>query len=218
MTSDNLQVRRTCFDGVDVNSDDVRIVPAGCGAAVVVPANKHIRLINTSGTQVIDVWAFSTTTPTEHMSMSHSHATMHTIFPRVGNTLVTNHSSPILTITKDTTPGNHDTLVSACDLDRYQKVYGVEGWHANCAHNMKTALADIGFQGTVVDCPAPFNAFMNIPVGEKGVLTWEGPNTKVDDYIEWRAEMECVIVFSSCPNDMTAINGMVSRDASFLVW
>ena len=39
----------------------------------------------------------------------------------------------------------HDTLIAACDLYRYKNL-GVEGYHDNCADNMRLALKAIGLR------------------------------------------------------------------------
>ena len=50
----------------------------------------------------------------------------------------------MLTMMEDTTRGNHDTLISACDRWRYEEL-GFEGeYHDNCADNMVRALKEFG--------------------------------------------------------------------------
>ena len=44
----------------------------------------------------------------------------------VGDVFVTNQRRPILTLLEDTSPGVHDTLMSACDRYRYD-LLGCEG-------------------------------------------------------------------------------------------
>jgi uncharacterized protein YcgI (DUF1989 family) len=49
---------------------------------------------------------------------------------------------------------------------------------------------------------------MNIPVQPDGSLSFEPPVSQPGDYVLLRAEMDCVIVFSACPQDMVPINGV----------
>ena len=51
--------------------------------------------------------------------MEHSRLHMGRVNPVVGDTFVTNHRRPILTLTEDTSGGVHDTLLAACDRYRY---------------------------------------------------------------------------------------------------
>ena len=48
--------------------------------------------------------------------------------------MVTNKRRPILTVVADTC-GVHDTLMSACDLYRYQGL-GVQEYHDSCTDNL----------------------------------------------------------------------------------
>ena len=48
---------------------------------------------------------------------------------------------------------------------------------------------------------------MNIPWDNKGALTLEAPVSKPGDYVVFRAEMNAVIAFSACPQDILPING-----------
>jgi uncharacterized protein YcgI (DUF1989 family) len=75
--------------------------------------------------------------------------------------MYTNKRRPILTITADTSPGVHDTIIAACDRYRY-KFLGVEGYHDNCTDNLFAGMKEIGL--TPPECPSPFNVWMNIPV------------------------------------------------------
>jgi len=44
-------------------------IPARRGRAARVAAGRHVRVVNTHGTQVIDTWAFAARDPSEWMSM-----------------------------------------------------------------------------------------------------------------------------------------------------
>lgn len=54
---------------------------------------------------------------------------------QVGDVLVTNKRRPILTLVDDTSPGVHDTCMSACDIYRYRGL-GCEGYHDSCTDNL----------------------------------------------------------------------------------
>ena len=48
---------------------------------------------------------------------------------------------------------------------------------------------------------------MNIPWTEDGRLTLEAPLTEPGDHVLFRAEMDAVVAFSACPQDILPING-----------
>jgi NAD(P)-dependent dehydrogenase (short-subunit alcohol dehydrogenase family) len=68
------------------------------------------------------------------------------------------------------------------------------------------AMAALGL--TPPKTPSPWNLFMNIPVQADGRVSFEPPLCKAGDYLVLRAEMDCVIAFSACPQDIVPINGL----------
>jgi hypothetical protein len=136
--------------------------------------------------------------------MEHTRATLVKIMPATGDHLHTNRRRPILTIKEDTTPGIHDTLMAACDDYRYG-LLGCTDYHDNCTDNLAGAMYALGL--TAPETPSPFNIFMNIPWTEDGELSFDPPESKPGDYMLLEAQMDLVIVFSACPQDILPING-----------
>jgi uncharacterized protein YcgI (DUF1989 family) len=124
---------------------------------------------------------------------------------QVGDSLVTNQRRPILTLVEDTSPGIHDTLIAACDRYRYI-LLGCSEYHDNCTDNLAAALAELGVQAPVT--PSPWNLFMHIPVQPDGRLSFEPPLCRPGDAVLLRAEMDCLLAFSACPQDIVPINGI----------
>ena len=102
------------------------LVPARQGRAVRMSKGQHLKIINTHGTQVCDLWAFHAYALQEFLSMEHLRTYLSRITLMVGDELVTNHRRPILALVEDTSPGIHDTLIASCDIYRYHTL-GVEG-------------------------------------------------------------------------------------------
>ena len=192
-------------------------IPARKGKAAVLDKGQRVRVINTHGQQVVDTWAFARPDIAEFMSMEHSRTALSRIMAKVGDSMVTNRRRPILTVIEDTTPGIHDTLLAACDRYRYE-LLGVVEYHDNCTDNLAAALTEIGVVSG--ETPSPWNLFMNIPVGPGGGLSFEPPACKPGDYVLLRAEMDCVVAFSACPQDILPINGVACKvtDAHFEIF
>jgi uncharacterized protein len=140
--------------------------------------------------------------------MEHSRPYYMKLRPEVGDTLVTNRRQPILTLVEDTSGGAHDTLIAACDQPRYA-LLGVTEYHDNCADNLTAGLAELGITKPVT--PSPLNLFMHIPWTAEGKLSWEEPLSQSGSYVTLRAEMDLVIAFSACPQDILPINGRVGQ-------
>ncbi len=191
-------------------------VPARQGKAVRLDKGQSIRIINTHGTQVCDTWAFSAANRSEYLSWPHARGWINRAVPVPGDQLVTNRRRPILTLTEDTSPGVHDTIIAACDLFRYITL-GVNEYHDNCSDNLRMAMMAIGL--TVPEVPQPLNLWMNIPVGPDWGIDWKAPVSAAGDAVVLRAEMDCIVAMSACPQDLIPINGedMTPVELEFVV-
>lgn len=190
------------------------VVPARHARAVKLDARQIIRITNTHGTQVCDLWVFNRNDLNEYFSIEHTRGKITRVNPVVGDVLLTNRRRPILRFDADTSSGIHDTLIGACDVGRYVSL-GFEGYHDNCADNLRQALLAIGLRARAV--PQPLNLWMNIPVSTEGLLSFQPTVSKPDDFVEFTASMDCVVVMSACPMDLNGINGKKPVDVHFEV-
>jgi uncharacterized protein YcgI (DUF1989 family) len=180
-------------------------IPARKGKAVFVARGQRIKIINTHGQQVVDTWAFNRADLTEFMSMEHTRSGLTKLIPAVGDAMLSNHRRPILTFVEDTSGGIHDTLLAACDRYRYETL-GVKGHHDNSTDNLADGLKELGL--VPPETPSPLNLFMNIPVTPDLRVSFEPPVSTPGSYVTLRAELDLVIAFSSCPQDLLPINGV----------
>jgi uncharacterized protein YcgI (DUF1989 family) len=178
-------------------------IPAREGRGVRIRTGDRVRVIGPEGGQVADVFAFSADDPSEYHSAEHTRVHVGRLFPRVGQQFVTNRRRPILTLETDDSPGIHDMLCAACDPTRYQGL-GVESWHASCQENLLGAMQQLGVER--VEVPQPINLFMNIPIGADAALGWLPAPTRPGDSTTLRAELDCYVVVSACPQDLVPIN------------
>ena len=179
-------------------------IPARRGKATRLSHGQSVKIINTHGSQVVDTWAFNRADIGEFMSMEHTRIAIGRIIPKVGDALVTNHRRPILTLVEDTSGGIHDTLVAACDRWRYE-LLGCTTYHDNCTDNLAAGMGELGL--TPPETPSPLNLFMNIPVIDGNASDVLPPISTPGSYVTLRAEMDCIIAFSACPQDIVPING-----------
>ena len=179
-------------------------IPARRGKAVRLSVGQSVRVVNTYGQQVVDTWTFNTADIGEFMSMEHTRIAIGRIIPGIGDALVTNRRRPILTLVEDTSGGIHDTLVAACDRWRYE-LLGCPTYHDNCTDNLAAALGELGLAPP--ETPSPLNLFMNIPVIDGNAIDVLPPVSTPGSYVTLRAEMDCLVAFSACPQDMVPING-----------
>ena len=179
-------------------------IPARSGIAARVATGQTLTVVNTTGSQVVDFWAFRTRNGNEFMSMEHTRPTIHRLVPQVGDALYTNMRRAVFTVTEDTTAGVHDTTVAACCPNRYRQL-GVKGYHESCQENLYTALRTL--RRVPPEVPCPFNLFQNSQYDRRGDLQFKPPACEPGQHIALRAEMDCVIVLSACPMDVFPLNG-----------
>ncbi len=146
--------------------------------------------------------------------MAHTRGILARMVPRVGDQLYTNRRRPILTLVEDTSPGNHDTLIPACDVHRYRQL-GHDGYHDNCHDNFNNAVREVGYRPPPV--PDPLNLFMNVPWSSDGRLAFSPPLSRPGDYVRLRPELDLILVLSACPQDMVPVNGALQRPMDFAV-
>jgi len=180
-------------------------IPARRGVADRMRRGQLLRVVNTHGDQVVDTWAFNVDDLTEFMSMEHSRAGLLKVIPKMGDAMLTNRRRPCLTFVEDTAGGVHDTLMAACDRYRYEGL-GCTEYHDNCTDNLHSAMEAIGLHAS--ETPSPLNLFMNIPVHDNDTLSFDPPVSTPGCYVRLRAEMDLVIAFSACPQDILPINGV----------
>ena len=183
-------------------------IPARRGKATRIRQGQTIKVINTKGEQIVDTWAFNADDMREFMSMEHSRVAITKIIPTPGDTFVTNRRRPILMLVEDTSGGIHDTLFAACDRWRYERL-GCTEYHDNCTDNLAAGLAELGLAPP--ETPAPLNLFMNIPVIDGNRVEMRPPVSTPDSHVALRAEMDCIVAFSACPQDLLPINGLAMR-------
>jgi uncharacterized protein len=150
------------------------------------------------------------------MSMEHTRSCLDKLAPAVGDELFTDRRRAILRLVADTSPGVHDTLLSACDEERY-RLLGFNGKHGSCAENFSLALAEIGIESRRV--PSPWNLFENVAIGQDARLSISPPCSSAGDRVEIYALIDAIVVFSACPMDIAPTNGLdrCPRDVALLL-
>jgi uncharacterized protein len=191
-----------------------RVLRAREGIAIPLRAGERLRITNLEGGQVVDTWALARADVREYLSMEHTRVALTKLIPGVGDGLYSSCRRPLLTLVEDTSPGAHDTLIAACDRERYRQL-GADGYHANCADNFRRALAERGIEADRV--PAPLNLFMNIRWREDGRLDFLPSPARAGDHVTLAAATDLTVVLSACPMDLNPINANGPMDVGLEV-
>lgn len=195
------------------------LIPARKAVAFAVKAGQDIKIINTHGKQVLDFWAFNPKDAHDFLSMVHTRTILLKVSLTQGDRLYSTRRKPMLTLVEDTTThGTHDIIWSACDAERYH-MQGFDGYHDNCSDNMHAALKDNfpKFPMAADWVPDPLNLFMNVAIDHHGGLDIRPPTSEKGQYVAMRAEMDLIIVMSSCPQDLAPVNAGQPMDCEYQV-
>ncbi|MDH3690512.1 MAG: urea carboxylase-associated family protein [Gammaproteobacteria bacterium] len=179
-------------------------VPPKSGRALVVKRGDTVRVTDIEGCQVADFVCFNEHDHKEFLSSGKTRMNAWKVRISTGDVLFSNRNRSMFTITADTV-GVHDLLFPPCNRWLYQHVLGAPG-KTGCLENLSEALKTHGIEEDQV--PDPFNLFMNTSVGPDNKLQIHLPESKAGDYIELKAEMDCLIGITSCAEDVsTECNG-----------
>jgi len=189
-------------------------IPRNTGWACELRKGQVIRI---TGTTIVDFVAFNRDDLTERFDQARTRVYNRKIFISTGDVLMTMSNRPLLTIIEDTyKEGTHDLQHGMCSRSRFElaaregKIASTYGRHIpleelpdhGCWENLTEALKPWNIPA--YDIPSPFNIFQTIAINAKtGVMVKSTTRPKPGTYVDLRAEMDCVVAISSCP-DLTA--------------
>lgn len=185
------------------------IIPAGFARAFHVNKGEILRIGQVEGGQVGDVIIFNAHDFRERFNVSES--VVLNAFEGTGNLkyITKFYSQPsrenlMFTVVEDTTKVHFVWNGARCS----PKIYSIRDKvsvppHRSCQTNLAEAIAPYGLSAD--DVPDVFNVFMNVDVeGDRFVI--KPPVVGKDDYIDMRAEMDCLVAVSACPSDRATTN------------
>ena len=174
-----------------------QIVPARAPWAGVVKRGQTLRIIDLEGNQAVDCILYNAHDDTERYSAPDTIATQKNIFLTTGTRLMSNEGNVMMTVTADTC-GRHDTIGGACSCESNTLRYGHHTKHQHaCVENFLLAHSARGMGKR--DMVSNINWFMNVPVERDGSLGIVDGISAPGKYLDLRAEMDCLVVISNCP-------------------
>jgi uncharacterized protein len=182
------------------------VIPPKQGHALHIDQGQHLRIIDLEGKQCCDLAVFNRHNLRDKLSTSYSR-TRHT--PRddrwlaldrltEGDLLRSTVCTPLMTIVKETAEpkGIHDTYIRMCNRLLFEQ-FGLPP-QDGCLEIISKLVAPFGIRPE--DVPDPFNVFLNLEHRpQDGLWISKEPVTRPGDYIEFRAEIDCLVAISNCP-------------------
>jgi uncharacterized protein YcgI (DUF1989 family) len=190
------------------------VVSYNTGWSFEVRQGQHIRI---EGESTCDFVAFNLNDLRERFDQARTKRNQGKIFVSVGDLLLSKSNNIMFTIVEDTfTDGTHDLQKGACSHMLWEKwgpwsmqpSYWVRSGGRDperiedlpdhgCWENLDAALSPYGIAKE--DIPSPLNIFQDMTVDTKGRLRASGIKPKPGTYVDLRAEMDCLVGISACP-------------------
>lgn len=181
------------------------VIPKEKGMAFEVERGQILRILQQEGPQVVDFLAYNKDNLKERFCAGRTRAQVG-VHPQKGDTLwsIAPYERVMFTIVEDTVhhqrsndgAEGHDLLYSCCSRSVYLPYNLPE--HPNCHENIAKAIELFGLKPA--DVHDPFNLFMKTGIRVDGTMFFEAPDSVQGDYVDLRAEMNCIVALSACPS------------------
>jgi uncharacterized protein YcgI (DUF1989 family) len=191
-----------------------RLVAKNNGAAFEMRKGQRLRI---AGKSIVDFVAFNLHDVTERFDQARTKTNQVKIFITTGDVLYSKRNNPMLTIVEDSfKEGRHDLQKGMCSRKRFEMVAQgeskrifAEGVDINpknaaeipdhgCWENLSGALKPWNISAD--DVPSPFNIFQCMRIDpETGIMYDTMIRPKDEAHVDFRAEMDCLIAVSACP-------------------
>ena len=191
-------------------------VPARAPWSGIMKRGQIMRLIDLEGQQAVDALFYSASNPTERYSAQDTLLEQGAAYIGLGSRLLSNQGQPMVTVVADTC-GRHDTSAGACSCEANTVRFGhhTRYMHA-CRENFVLELSKYGLSKR--DIVGNVNFFMNVPITPEGELAIVDGLSDPGVYVDLRAEMEVLVVFSNCPQVKNRCNGFNPTPIRVLIW
>ncbi|MET0503178.1 MAG: urea carboxylase-associated family protein [Candidatus Binatia bacterium] len=191
-----------------------RVVAKNSGSAFLVNKGQRLRI---AGKSIVDFVAFNLDDLNERFDQARTKTNQVKIFISTGDVLYSKRNNPMLTIVEDTfTEGRHDLQKGMCSRKRFEMVAQgaskrvfAEGVDINpkkaedipdhgCWENLSAAVKPWNIDPD--DVPSPFNIFQCMRIDpETGIMYDTMIRPKDEAHVAFRAEMDCLVAVSACP-------------------
>lgn len=177
------------------------VIEPGAGLAVMIREGDVLRIEDLEGRQACDLVAFVVGDPWDRLSVALTRAIKKSIRIATGDTLRSNRGTAMLTIAVDDRETN-DVLFASCNSWLYEHHFEQPG-RLGCFDLLEDILSPHGISSEMI--PDPLNLFTHSSAAD-GRMTFLEPLTRAGDQVELRAECDCLVGLTSCPEDISIVN------------
>lgn len=178
----------------------------GCTWSHVVKRGTALRLTDLEGGANVALTCFNFENLTERLNLPDTLKAQHIARITTGTVLYSDMGRILLSVTADSL-GWHDPLAGFSDASAVAKKYGARtyqefrnDWYPDAKTGLLLELGKYGM--TIRDLPAVVNFFSKVVVDEVGGMAYVPGHSGAGAYVELRAEMNTLVVVSTCPHPM----------------
>jgi urea carboxylase-associated protein 2 len=182
------------------------VVREGATWSHVLKRGTALRITDTLGGANVGALFFNWENPAERYNMPDTLKAQHIARLTRGFVLYSDMGRVLCSVTDDTL-GWHDPLSGCANAAQVRAKYGAGPYQERRNDYFKNAydafvieLAKYGM--TARDLPAPVNFFSKVVVNELGAMTFVPGHSKAGDAVELRAEMNVLVVLSTCQHPL----------------
>jgi urea carboxylase-associated protein 1 len=180
-------------------------VPPRAPWSSVVRTGEMLEIVDLRGNQAVDFLVYSAEDTRKRYCAATTIASQANIFLTTGSVLRSQHATPMMTVIEDTC-GHHDTIAGACSQESNSLRYGQHTRHQHaCVENFLFEGQRYGLGKR--DLVSNVNWFMNVPVLADGTLGVVDGLSAPGKSVTLRAEMDCIVLISNCPQINNPCNG-----------
>ncbi|MDB5643248.1 MAG: hypothetical protein JWN07_2565 [Hyphomicrobiales bacterium] len=190
----------TSRDAAPVQESDIRhreTIPGGWYWTKLVRRGEALRIVNTSGTPGVSLFAWNAGDTSERYNSADTVKIQWTSELRKGRVLFSDMGRVLLSIVEDTC-GAHDTIVGGSTPASNARKYGDAGLRST-AENMLLAAGKHGLGARDL---APLMTFFAPVSIIDGAPTWRGDVVSAGDFVDLRAELDLIVAVSNCPHPL----------------
>ena len=177
-----------------------KTIPACVGDGFVLKKGQRLKVIDTHGQQVSDLFCFDARNLSDALSSGRSIDYNDSVFLSTGNILYSNHSNEMVKIVEDSC-WRHDFLLPPCSQRMFEIVNKNSAPHPSCHENLATALDGYGIITDLIS--TSFNIFMNVSVTSDGKIKILPPLSNPGDYIIFEAMRDIIVGLTACAHEET---------------
>ena len=181
-----------------------------------------LRFIDLEGGANVSILLYRADERLERLNVPDTLKGQHTAHLAHGNILVSDMGNVMASIAADTV-GWHDALCGVSDADSLRARYGEKRYqeHRNAMHRngKDSLLIEIGKWGLGLrDLVPNVNLFSKVAVDGDGRFVFVGGNSKQNDFVELRFEMDVLIAISTAPHPLDPSPDYAPKKVGVVAW